>query len=813
MFKWFKKLWKKRKLLVIITFLILIILLSAFGTKTWLYLNFLLGNDIVIKLTVDKESLFILKEEQEKIEFEMKVKTNPFCTATCKSYFIDISQNDILEKDEFILRPTIPLKKEYNIKATRFGKGQDLYRFDIDCHGRKTLLCHTKEEPTTRSLLITVDYDLNSNDRILKNNAKEDLTQISKNFTELEIKNKELKNAIESLKNTFTSNYFFDQYEIFKENLNLVRKRVLSLSHLWENQDYLSLNDWIKQTEKEIIETKIIAETLENEITKQVDEYNNLINDIVGSKSKLEELQQIESQDPSFTKEINNSINKFNKIINDFKTQKQVIENKELITTIINEIEVLYLTKKQELKENSLLNQIKIGIEYDSFCEITGRCIEHPTIEEYAKQEIFNIENDCLQIKTLSLLFSKSKDSSYNEYLMESYPATETFENDISAKVHNTKQNIISNYLTKLPENEKNTAIIKKLLVKKPIIPSNDYPNYNLTPAMVVELNNQKPILCKLSNKTFNKIEDISFDQITINKTQPEKIDIEFEEPLPRCCAFGKCEPCCTTEKCKNDPKTFPVVFLHGHAVSKDTSAEYSLEGFNKIQKKLEESGYLNAGAITLYTSGDVPLGNWGLTKSPLTIRASYYFDMFKEPENYVAIQTKSENIDTYSIRLKEIIDIIKYRTGKPKINIVAFSMGGLVARRYVQIFGTENVNKLILIGTPNKGIVGEVADFCPLIGEKLECRDMNENSLFMKKLNSGTPPNIPTYTIVGTGCDMGIGQGDGTVLKEKSMLEWAENNIVEGKCRSKFEPLHLDLRDTDMYPEVYDSLLKILEE
>ncbi|MBW2974429.1 alpha/beta fold hydrolase, partial [Candidatus Woesearchaeota archaeon] len=184
-----------------------------------------------------------------------------------------------------------------------------------------------------------------------------------------------------------------------------------------------------------------------------------------------------------------------------------------------------------------------------------------------------------------------------------------------------------------------------------------------------------------------------------------------------------------------------------------------------------------------------------------------------EEPENYVVVHVKSENIDTYSIRLKEVLDLIRYKTGKPKVNIIAFSMGGLVARRYIQIFGTESVNRVILIGTPNKGITGRTADLCPLVGGDLECRDMDSGSLFLNKLNRGSLPDIPIYSIVGTGCLMEGKEGDGTVLEENARLEGAQNFVINGTCTSVDKPLHTDLRDIGLYPEVYDIIIDALDE
>ena len=74
-------------------------------------------------------------------------------------------------------------------------------------------------------------------------------------------------------------------------------------------------------------------------------------------------------------------------------------------------------------------------------------------------------------------------------------------------------------------------------------------------------------------------------------------------------------------------------MFLHGHAANKERSAEYSLEGFNQIQKKLEEEEYINAGSITLFTQNNTIRGILGYINNPLTLRGSYYFDIFGQPD------------------------------------------------------------------------------------------------------------------------------------------------------------------------------------
>lgn len=299
------------------------------------------------------------------------------------------------------------------------------------------------------------------------------------------------------------------------------------------------------------------------------------------------------------------------------------------------------------------------------------------------------------------------------------------------------------------------------------------------------------------------KANEINFEKIELLNISADESKIDFPEIKLKCILNN------ITGNCGEDGNN-SVVFVHGHAVTKDAPLEFSLEGFGKLQNKLEDEGYINAGTITLYTKKEVPVGIWNV-HAPFSIRASYYFDLFDEPENYKVVLTKSENIDTYAVRMKEVFDNIRYRTGKDKIDVVAFSMGGLVIRRHVQLFGSDGFGKIILLGTPNKGIVGDVATLCPIVGgEKRECDDMLSGSLFMQKLNRDKiPKNL--HNIYGTGCEMTGGSGDGIVLEDNAKLDGAKNYIVNGTCMGRFTPLHLDLLDLDGYPEVYKIIKEIL--
>lgn len=800
-----KKQVKKHTGLIIFFGMVLVILLVAFGTKLFLYLNLILGNDIVVKLAVDKSNLYLEHGQEEQITFEAKVTTNPFCTALCTSQFLDISKNNILEQDEFKLQPAIPLKKSYLLKPTLLGTGLDLYRFDMECHSIPTILCHTNQEPSTRSILITLSYNLSDQEYRLKELLKEQLSRLTNELSMLQGNYIVIENTSQELSHVVI---FDDKTIIAKNMLARLKENMRYLQAVWNQEDYTLVAENILKINNDFQNATMLFAEVNNSLSTIVTLYNRGIDDLHQAQQDLENLRSLVLTNETNAVATESIITDFNDIVTVYDRKTPLNQKLDLVNYTRKRISELATSTKETIKKQVMNYELELDTNYDVLCQIYDYCMQHPTIEDRANQQEFDLNKACRDITKLKILYAEL-DLSLD--LNQSYPETEQFWNNISLKVKNIKQNITSTYLSSVPENMSNTVLIKELLFEEPLAETENYTDYNLTAALAHELISQQPENCTSIELPF--VNEINIDPIKIIDNLPIQSDFVFEDPHPKCCVFGTCKDCCITEECRNDPSTYPIVFLHGHAVNKDLSAEYSLEGFNKIQKRLEKDGYLNAGTITMYTLKNESPGIWGFSGVPLTIRTSYYFDIFQQPDNYIVVQAKSENIDTYAVRLKDLIDIIQYKTGKPKVTIIAFSMGGLVTRRYLQIFGTQNVDRIILIGTPNKGIVGKIADYCPITGEKLECRDMNADSLFINKLNSGPNPNIPMYNILGTGCVMKDNIGDGVVLKEKAWLDGAHNYVINGTCLSPTEPLHLMLRDIDVYPEVYSIIIGALKE
>lgn len=271
------------------------------------------------------------------------------------------------------------------------------------------------------------------------------------------------------------------------------------------------------------------------------------------------------------------------------------------------------------------------------------------------------------------------------------------------------------------------------------------------------------------------------------------------------CCIFNECTSC-FSDRTSN----YPIIFLHGHNFNEQVSALGSLDVFSEIQSSLEKDGIINAGSLLYidYRSQKKEiLGNIG---RPISLRASFYFDVLSTEEGTRVIETKADNIDNYAIRLKEILDNTKYITGKDKVNIVAHSMGGLVVRRYIQLFGESDINKIIFIAVPHHGVDGFVKNYCPVFGTPKECNDMNKGSLFLNKLNNANKISVPVHNIIGSGCFWENSDGDGIVKLESGKLDYGTQYIINGSC-SGFNYFHVEMLKQDLYPELVELIREIL--
>jgi hypothetical protein len=314
-------------------------------------------------------------------------------------------------------------------------------------------------------------------------------------------------------------------------------------------------------------------------------------------------------------------------------------------------------------------------------------------------------------------------------------------------------------------------------------------------------------------NKSFNdtysysNIANPNIAYLVKTEVSLEKFELDVVNQKEKCCYQGICEPCCN-DSCKNNISQYPIILVHGHSFNDKISADSSLGDMNSIKDSLIQEGIIDGGYVIMPTRDKT--GVFAKTPKQMVFTISYYFDIYQNDQEITNFQSKQESLDTYALRLNDIIENVKVMTNKDKVNIVAHSMGGLVSRRYMQVYGEESVNNLIMVGTPNHGVDGYMLTSCPILGADIHCDMMNKDSLFINKLNNGEIPNTNVSMIVGLGCTTEGSPSDGVVKNESAYLSWAKNYFVYGNC-SGVDFFHVTMRDMQKYPEVSEIIKKEL--
>lgn len=242
-----------------------------------------------------------------------------------------------------------------------------------------------------------------------------------------------------------------------------------------------------------------------------------------------------------------------------------------------------------------------------------------------------------------------------------------------------------------------------------------------------------------------------------------------------------------------------PIIFVHGQQGAKDGKAKPKEawkdwnpkdKPYKSAMQKILEEGY--GGYTAGMRSDGKPLNchkNSSLTPTGGETRKIYNFSYYNPDgspgvigSNGNLVPVKDEWREEYeesashacwAKHLADFIDKVLEATGAEKVDIVAHSMGGLVARAAIKWYGCEGkVRKLLTIGTPNQGWhgVGDShwmqarmghADW-QIYGEDLEMnidpedwdvsvlfKDQNGNKKLWAKF-LGKPEDVKVSTIAG---------------------------------------------------------------
>ncbi|MEK6967076.1 MAG: alpha/beta fold hydrolase [Nanoarchaeota archaeon] len=793
---------RKKKTIYALLFLTAVIILVFFGAQLGLYLNFLVGNDILIRLSASREYISIMNGEKTNVTFKIDTLNNVFCEAKCMLEFEDLTRNSSA-KQNISLRSGSKIQRTFEIIAPLTGTGSEVYRFSVSCSNEKKVFCPADDSRTSRKVLVVVEHDLTPVERLLQKDLKEKILGFQETLANQSSAEGAIKSAYDKIEQSKESsdaerNWFFLVTSL-KENENALA----ALIQLWKQGDYYAASNKAELVMSSFSATNVKLATAKQSVESLANRHNEIIRKFNEAKEKVSKLTAVKTTDSLIMNEAENAIRHFNESTNSANQEIKLEARENLAETALTNTLLSSSKINYSLRIEAVKKEVKTDLKFELVCNVSGNCQTHPSPYNRSHQTEVDMNLTCERLNVLNSIIKQITANYTNITLNESSKLVA--DKELATIEYALKER----YALQIdPDGVNGPELLEMLGSKNNLTNISSLVNKTL---LLAELSKIPLDSCATLPAKQIALVDFSAAEIIIAPQTPQQIFQPLIDPKPQCCLFGSCTACCEGESCRNSPSKYPIIFLHGHLVNNQLSVDYSLEAFNYFQLALEKEGWLDAGAISLYTSGEVPYGAWGRFPNPLTIKGSYYYDVFLDQGNYVYQPTKSENIDTYSIRLKELIDKVQFRTGSPKVILAGHSMGGLVARRYLQIFGNEKVDRLIVIGTPNKGIEGNVAAFCPVIGAKRECEDMSEDSIFLKKLNSGEPSKIPLFNIIGTGCNMNGEQGDGIVLERSAQLDGAFNFVFNGTCSSQYDNLHNHMLFPEEYPEVYEFFKKAL--
>ncbi len=836
-----KKLFTDHKKIAIPVLIVFILLLAFAAYRVWLSIHFLITDDILVNLEPQEKSLSVHYGEKSNVTFSVAVENSFFCDAYCSYEFRDLSTESVIDNGYFSGSGIGKgFEKAYNISAERSGSGQNLYSFDVQCNNIRTWHCLTNENKRTRSSFLVLNYKISDYEQYLKETLKDNITRLVNELSLADISLQQVNNRFFEL----GFNVNFRDLEGDKEILNTNQSQIVlefkNLERLWSEENYLLVYQLFnKSYDKRIGKIKEQIAGINSKIDGVLLKHNSIIQYLIDLDNKL----RSQNETISFLGSAQNPIIlQHNQLLNFTEKLKSDLIHNSFANYASIENDISYLKLLDNNFENALIKNFAYSyvegsyhysLERERLCRIKGICPNETdflkVIRDSLSVDYGKVRNICSSFDSINDIYSSEKNKSeeriksYN--LDEVMPILENVENQLTSTA---RKNIFEKIKSISLGNASNASlgILNDVSYIDENLTTINYGNLTEPEALsLIKLNftNDSMIYynynCNIADFNLlshygNKTEIFLVENIQ-DKNFTSRIGIQLTPNYPVCCIFGECKRCCTQDECKSDPALYPILILHGHAFNRDNSPEFSLDAFNKIQSRLQQDGYISAGTITPRSDySEIKEGEWGLSSRPVSVKGSYYLVSYYNLGGYSIATQKSENIETYAIRLKELIDLLKFRTGKDKVIIIAHSMGGLVARSYINIFGEASVDKLILISTPNKGISGKVTSYCPILGEKKECSDMSAESIFIKKLNdpSKMPTNLKVYNIVGTGCDIDGKPGDGIVAKENAELDFAENFYVNGTC-TRVNLLHTNILDINIYPELYETLKSVLKQ
>jgi hypothetical protein len=834
-----------KKIVIIASVCILLAMLLFFllGVKV----SFVLDNELNIRLDPLEANLFT--SNSEPVSLKLTVKNDNFiqCRSSCEFRLIDLSKNDVIYSENKTMQHKEEWSGEFLLQPPGKGSGQLIYNFEVECRNIKSLVCLSEGKPKYKSSIITLNYRLSEEEKMLKDGLKPKLEMFSSAISELSAYSERNNLLIGNIDGSIgEKSQLIKAAESADKSINSIAADFEDLYSVWKSEGYSLLenlfgnslfysipeiNSSVSNVTDEYVKIAMIrnnninlidaAADLRINISEAAGFYNGELNDknLMALKNTddssrviIDSYGLLSNGTYHSENDVNGELDSAVKNLDDEVENYKNMSAEGLFFSIYSS--ALIAVKNSENFDfspapfcdslrKSLAGIYKINNDSSSLRDVRyGWSIGNPELDSL-------LANTTLMLKSLALEetigYINSSNLPEKEKLLgiaeDKFSGISVYSNMPVSDFNLAVMNDESEYITytipasdiisiALLDNSESVSFIEK-----------NCRNYSF------DKNQSMDFTARFMNMDFSGADGLRYSA-EIPDVKPGSAE-EISDNPPECCTFGECSYCSINKS------IYPVLFVHGHEIRNTNDPENTMNDFSSIQEKMQDFGYINAGELNLKFSGSEPGidGLWGLSGRPVTARSSFYYILSYGIGSYSVSVQKSERIENYAIRLKEMIELLKSKTGADKVDVVALSMGGLVVREYVSLFGSGSIHKIITINTPHHGISGNVKTLCSVLGSSKECDDMSEGSVFLSRLNSkSVPENL--YVIRSVGCKMGNTTGDGIVTDESGYLAGAKNYVIHGNCTDSIGvSLHGSAIEPDVHPETFELLIEILNE
>ena len=791
------------------------------------------AEQIVMDISPQFKSLSLRGGDLYNYSVSVDIRPSFFCTVSCSYRFEDLSSGEVLDEGSFVFSNYKSHVFENEIFVDSLGSGQELYLYELSCLTFESRLCSATRFPMSRTALLSINYDLSEEEELKKAELEETLLQVEDLF---ESSHENILSAERKIDNLSFMKTDYLQAELLgaKFFMEVLENDFVMLEDAWQTQNFSFVSD--KLNEYNIVEKSIYFKELSEDLLELVEfevmVYNSVVDFLSGLEDNLsyyEDLRKIYSfsgfvEDENYLSALYSKVTllstrfesedfrryaELEGLLNDSLDAFSVVHENYFESLLDENVSLAYLNSWRSLLLDDLciLEGGDCAFGYDDFFSFPDNVSNSREVRNVVESICFDVDNISSRIGNLSDERSLARDNLSDEFL-ESVD-DEKFLVDSSLLNFYLSESNNSNVVSVL-ENFSLTYFNNSLA---PISYLDEYDSNLIDYALPAQyLANKSDFF-----KSVCSARSFEFPSLALNKETVEEVSVFvpnislIRDVSANCCFQSVCVPCCDYAECREDLRN-PLIVLHGYSFYSFNSALHSANAFNDfVLHALNDSLYVPAGIIGPDFYPDYSRYDLSRGEVPPVFKATYYdvvsFDDIRPGE----LNIKSHSIRDYATRLNDLVNLVRDVTGRSEVDIVAHSMGGLVTRAYIDEFGDDALDKIVLVGTPNKGVPSRLLHLCRFFGGQTECDEMYRKSAFMNYLNNeASIPQKDVHMIVGEGCSTFGEDGDGIVHTSSAELDFAENYYFTGSC-DLIDNFHRDMIKPSRYPEIYDTIIDIL--